>query len=516
MAMNHLFLYGPSCSGKSAAGLILAKALDLPFYDLDKEIESHAGTTIDAIFEQEGEAHFRVVEKAILAETIQKSDEAIIALGGGALLNTENRVSAEAAGRILCLRAGVKTLLGRLAGADSVRPLLNADPENALKSYLNNRATHYDSFPYQLNTDPLSLDETAWEAQKLFGHFRIKQMGNPYDVRVKRGSLSVLGYELEKRGLGGPICVVADTNTEIYGKQAVASLTTSGYSAFLKVIPAGETHKTIDTVQELWSAFLAHGLERGSTIVAVGGGVVGDLAGFAAATYLRGIQWVSVPTTLLAMVDASIGGKTGADLPVGKNLIGAFHAPALVQVDPDVLTTLPEREIRAGMAEVIKAAVIADYDLFTRCQNIDLKNDLAAIIPAAMSIKIQIIENDPYESSVRALLNFGHTIGHAVEHGSGFDLLHGEAIAIGMHLETKLAEKLGIATSGLAGELVKLLQQVGLPTEIPPGIPSETLLKTMQLDKKKVDGELKFALPERIGDATLVRLAENQYKAVFI
>lgn len=511
--MKPIFLYGPSYSGKSAAGKCLAEALNLPFFDLDVEIENRAGMAVDAIFATQGEAHFRRLEREALQALIASTAEAVIALGGGALLDDAGRAAVQAAGRVICLRASADTLLDRAQASDVVRPLLADDPAKALQAYLSRRAAHYDSFEHQLNTDAITPGETAWRIQKTFGVYRLKAMGSPYDVRVQAGGLQVIDRYLSQRGLAGPFCVVADSNTEAYGRQAVDALSSAGEKAALVVIPAGETHKTVETVGRLWQAFLANGLERGSTVVAVGGGVVGDLAGFAAATYLRGIRWVCVPTTLLAMVDASIGGKTGADLPQGKNLVGAFHAPALVLADPDVLATLPGRELRAGMAEVVKAGVIADSALFARCAAIEIPADLPGLIPAAMAIKIGVIESDPFERGERALLNFGHTIGHAVEHASGFALLHGEAIAIGMVAETRLAEQLGIAEAGTTAALVDVLLHLSLPVEIPAGLDADVLLRTMRVDKKMTAGALRFALPHTIGAAGLIRLEEAVYRA---
>jgi 3-dehydroquinate synthase len=235
----------------------------------------------------------------------------------------------------------------------------------------------------------------------------------------------------------------------------------------------------------------------------LGGGVTGDLAGFASATWLRGLPWVAVPTSLLAMVDASMGGKTGFDLPVGKNLVGAFHPPRLVLADPDVLATLPKAEWINGMAEVIKHGVIADPGLFERCRGFQLFEDsanLAALVSRAMAVKVKIIEEDPYENGIRASLNLGHTVGHGVELASGFQLRHGEAVAIGMVVEARMAEQIGLAGTGLASEIAAVLEAVGLPTEIQADLDHETVAAAMMRDKKKACGVVKFALPAAIGD----------------
>jgi 3-dehydroquinate synthase len=237
-------------------------------------------------------------------------------------------------------------------------------------------------------------------------------------------------------------------------------------------------------------------------VVALGGGVIGDLAGFAAATYMRGIPWVDVPTSLLAMADASLGGKTGADLPQGKNLVGAFHAPQMVLTDPSTLRTLPRAELRSGIAEVIKAGIIGDPELFDICAHgwEIIEADWDEIIPRAMAVKILVIEADPYEGGLRAVLNLGHTIGHAVEKVSNYELRHGEAVAIGMVAEARLAEQIGMAQQGLADEIKDACTQFGLPVDIPGDLPRGDILEAMQVDKKRSGAKVKFALPKRIGE----------------
>ncbi len=222
-------------------------------------------------------------------------------------------------------------------------------------------------------------------------------------------------------------------------------------------------------ISHLWNAFLENGLDRKSTVIALGGGVIGDMAGFAASTYMRGMQWICVPTTLLSMVDASLGGKTGFDLPQGKNLIGSFYPPKLVLADPQVLVTLPERELISGMAEVVKHGIISDPELFDLCAcGLDwVRSNLEQVVKRAMAVKIKVIEEDPYEKGFRAALNLGHTVGHAVELVSKFELRHGEAIAIGMVAEAKYAERIGIADTGLGNTIAGVLSGYGLPVTIP-------------------------------------------------
>jgi 3-dehydroquinate synthase len=238
----------------------------------------------------------------------------------------------------------------------------------------------------------------------------------------------------------------------------------------------------------------------------LGGGVIGDLTGFVASTYMRGIDWIGIPTTLLSMVDASLGGKTGFDLPDGKNLIGSFHPPKLVLADPSLLLTLSERELRSGMAEVIKHGIISDPELFALCSNGMnwVKTHLEEIVKHAMAVKIQVIEEDPYEKGIRAALNLGHTVGHAVELVSRFDLRHGEAIAIGMVVEARYAERIGVASKGLAVKIAETISALGLPNEIPSGMPREEIIRAMRVDKKKSAKAIRFALPVEVGKVELV------------
>jgi 3-dehydroquinate synthase len=274
-------------------------------------------------------------------------------------------------------------------------------------------------------------------------------------------------------------------------------------------IPAGEANKTRETWSRLTDQMLAKGFGRDSAVIALGGGVVGDLAGFVAATFMRGIPVIQVATTLVAMVDSSIGGKTAVDTPAGKNLVGAFHPPTAVLVDPHLLATLPLREMRAGFAEVVKYGVIADEPYLREVAGSvpellsarrDLMGDrMISLIVRSVEIKAGIVSRDEREEGLRKVLNFGHTIGHAVEIVSGFTLLHGEAVAIGMALESELAERIGLAQTGTAATVIRTLQAAGLPTALPNGFGAEAVIEAMRSDKKGRLGRTRFALPLRIG-----------------
>lgn len=499
--MTMIFLYGPPGSGKSTVGKLLAEALQRPFWDADAAIEAQTGLRIPQLFAQQGEAGFRAQEAATIAHLLTQG-EGVLALGGGALLAAAVRQQVEAAGPVVCLHAPPDALLARLAAEDGERPLLAANLRDNLTQLLAQRAAHYASFSWQINADR-APETVVYDIQVNLGLFHARGMGDGYDVLVQPGGLAQLGRMLQARDLRGPIALVSDEHVAAhYLEPAMAALQAAGYAVHPVVMPPGEAHKTMQTVAAFWEAFLAARLERSSAVVALGGGVVGDLAGFAAATFLRGLPWVGVPTSLLAMVDSSLGGKTGADLPQGKNLVGAFHPPRLVLADPDALATLPPAELRSGLGEVVKHGIIGDPALFDLCAQgwTAVAQNWPQLVSRAMAVKLAIIQADPYESGRRAALNLGHTIGHAVELASGFRLRHGEAVAIGIVSEARLAEQIGLATTGLAAHITAVLHGLGLPTEIPSDLEWTAVIRAVGVDKKRQDGRVKFALPVQIGD----------------
>jgi 3-dehydroquinate synthase len=469
--------------------------------DLDERIASRADLDIPEIFEREGEAGFRAREAAALQEAL-KEPQGVIALGGGALLDPVNRELAEQQGTVICLMAELTTLQERLGSAISGRPLLDQSPAQKLGDLYRRRLDHYQSFDHSLHVDGVSIWELVWEAQSMLGRFRITGMGRGYDVWIDEGLLDALPGILAAGGFKDPLFLVMDYHlAALYQARLVNCLVEQGLKHSVFTFQAGEESKILGTADQIWAAMAQSGVDRQSTCLAFGGGVTGDLAGFSASAFMRGMPWVNLPTSLLAMVDACLGGKTGVDLPAGKNLVGAFHPPGLVLVDPRVLDTLPEREFRTGMAEVIKHGVIADRALFEACtqQGMAVRNQLFWLISRSMAVKARVITEDPYEQGFRAALNFGHTIGHAVEKGMAYRLSHGESVAIGMVIEAWLAEQIGLAKPGLSETLSAALQAFQLPVDLPPDLTPERIMRLMQFDKKKRDGEVFFALPESIG-----------------
>jgi 3-dehydroquinate synthase len=331
-----------------------------------------------------------------------------------------------------------------------------------------------------------------------------------YRILIGGGLLARLGTECRQLGLGARCAVITDKHVGArYAKAALASLRTAGFDPVLITVPAGETAKRLQTVQACYDQLAAHRLERSSFLVALGGGVVGDLAGFVAATYLRGIPFVQVPTTLLAQVDSSVGGKVGVNLRAGKNLVGAFHQPRLVLCDLDALRTLPPRELRAGLAEVIKYGIIYDARLFARLEKALPKllrrepAALAAAVARSCEIKAAVVGQDETETGLRAILNFGHTLGHALEAISGYgEYLHGEAISIGQVAATKLSAGLLGLPPRDAVRVERIFRAAGLPTRLALSAPRrKRLLAAMRLDKKVVGGEVQFVLVKKLGAA---------------
>lgn len=327
-----------------------------------------------------------------------------------------------------------------------------------------------------------------------------------YDVRIGRGAWESAASEITSACPAHAYALITDdTVAELHAARLADRLASEGLSIVTLSFPPGEASKTRETWAELSDRMLEAGLGRDSAVIAVGGGVVGDLAGFVAATYLRGVPYVQMPTTLLAMIDSSVGGKTGVDTPAGKNLIGAFHPPRLVIADPAVLATLPRRELAAGLAEAVKHGAIADADYLGGIER-DLASlldrdpvRLGSVVRRSVELKAGVVSRDEREAGERRTLNFGHTIGHAIEALSGYQLLHGESIAIGMVLEARVGERIGVTKAGAADRLESLLAAAGLPVHLPEGFPVARVLELTRADKKTRAGVVEYSLIERIG-----------------
>ncbi|HEY4706941.1 MAG TPA: 3-dehydroquinate synthase [Thermodesulfobacteriota bacterium] len=342
---------------------------------------------------------------------------------------------------------------------------------------------------------------------------RVDLADRSYDIQIKRGLLRDIGPGMKALGLKGPAAVVTNPRVDgLYGNAVTDSLSSSGFTPLVINVPDGEEYKSLAEASKVFDVLIENRFERKSPIVALGGGVIGDLAGFVAATYLRGVPLIQVPTTLLSQVDSSVGGKTAVNHPKGKNLIGAFYQPMAVFIDPDVLKTLEEREIKAGLAEVIKYGVIRDPGFFTYLEENAkglLSNDkIIKAIERSCEIKAEIVGKDEKEEGLRAILNFGHTFGHAIEALSGYgSYRHGEAVAIGMAMAAALSARLGMCQE-CGAKITALLSSLGMPSS-PPAISPKDFIDAMRLDKKVSGKAIRFVLPVKMGEVTVKEVGEE-------
>ncbi|HEY5535521.1 MAG TPA: 3-dehydroquinate synthase [Ignavibacteria bacterium] len=343
----------------------------------------------------------------------------------------------------------------------------------------------------------------------------VKASSGNYSIYIKNGLLDEIGVEVKKIYKGNKIAIVTDSSVnELYGQRVISSLKMSGFEPFKIVVKAGEESKSFETLLEVYDKLLDFKINRGDIIIALGGGVVGDMAGFAASTFLRGIPIVQIPTTLLAQVDSSVGGKVAVDLPRGKNLVGSFYMPKAVFIDPLLLGTLSDRFLNDGMGEVIKYGAIKDSELFNKLMKYENKEallkEIDQIIYTCCSIKAAIVEVDEKDTGERMLLNYGHTIGHAIEQFYNFKKYsHGEAVAMGMYSITKLGEELGLSKAGTSTAIKDILVKYNLPWTLPK-ISSEDVIETISNDKKNIGESMNFILIKAIGNSFIEKINKTK------
>lgn len=511
---KNIVITGFMGTGKTTVGRLLADTLNRRFVDMDTQIEAHFGKPIPRIFAEDGEPAFRVIEAQLCAHLAQEQG-LVLSTGGGALVNSGNRKVLSETGSIVCLTATVETILNRVEH-NTHRPLLPGTREERLariRHLLHERRHAYSAIPVQVSTTgrtPAQIVEDILVAldadQEAPGMTRIpvREPGGTYDICLGTNLLGQAGKLFTNRGLRpGPCAVVSNQAiADQHYASVKAGLEAAGFEPTLCLVQEGEQHKTLATISSIYDQLLAAGLDRRNPVVALGGGVVGDMTGFAAATYLRGVPFVQVPTSLLSMVDASVGGKTGVDLPQGKNLVGAFKQPHLVIIDPDVLESLPAVEFRSGLAEVIKHGIIGDPDLFVQLEEHG-PTSMVHLLADAVRVKVRIVEEDPYEQGRRALLNLGHTFGHAIELVSNFEVRHGEGVALGLVAASNMAVELGRCPAELAARIQKLVERVGLPTQT-SGLDVEAVHAAMFFDKKRSGKTVRFIIPRALGDVVMV------------
>lgn len=525
-------------SGKTTVGRALAKKLNKRFIDSDHEIEARTGASIPLIFEIEGEKSFRQREAEVIRDLTEQQG-IVLATGGGAILNPGSRAYLKSRGTVIYLRASVNSILQRTSN-DKNRPLLQtADPRKRIEELAQQRE------PYYLEVAHITIEtgrpNVQWLVHAILAQLELApsmpadadssgehvpsdslnsepcmQQSTPITLSVDLGDRSypiaigqalLCDAERIARHVAGSRAVIV-TNTVVaplYLDRLTASLAAAGKQVTPIVLPDGEEEKNWANLMRIFDVLLAEKCDRKTTLIALGGGIIGDMTGFAAATYMRGVPFIQVPTTLLAQVDSSVGGKTGINHPLGKNMIGAFYQPQIVIADTSTLDTLPPRELSAGLAEVIKHGAIIDAAFFDWIEaNIAklIAKDAAALayaIQRSCEIKADVVRQDEREGGLRAILNFGHTFGHAIEAGLGYGKwLHGEAVGCGMVMAADLAHRMQFIDTDAKARIRALVHAAGLPV-IAPDLGVERWLELMQVDKKNEGGQIKFILTKPLG-----------------
>lgn len=529
--MRTIVLMGFMGAGKSEVGRRLARRLGRDFFDTDRLIEERAGKSVSSIFAEDGEVTFRAMERDVVRDVATRAG-AVIAVGGGAVVDPVNARALRGTGSLVVhLTADLETTLSRIGDAAD-RPLLTDDPRAAIARLQAERRPFYEA------AADVTVDTSSRSADDIVDEIRVlaERHGTPppadvtvdvvevdlgeraYPIYVGAACLAQLGARVVATGCGARVAVVTtETVAGLYLESALASLRAAGLDPAVIRIPDGEEQKNITQLARIYDELIAAGVDRGGAVVALGGGVLGDLSGFAAATYLRGITCVQVPTTLVAQVDSSVGGKTGINHSAGKNLIGAFAQPRFVLADVECLRSLPVREYKAGLAEVIKYGVILDPALFEllererdAVERLD-RDVLIEIVRTSCRLKADVVVEDEKEGGFRAVLNFGHTIGHAVESLTGYTtLLHGEGVAIGMVAAERVSECLGLCSAEVGARIRNLIERYGLPTTIPTELTDAALAHAMQTDKKARGGTIKFVCTNGIGSASFQRLSAEE------
>lgn len=525
---RQVFLIGFMAAGKSTIGELVAERLDRPFIDLDSEIERAAGQSIPAIFDQEGEAGFRRREADALRAVID-GPAAVIATGGGAPCHGDNLHRMRESGVVIALTAPLDVLRARVSDP-STRPLLMA-PEEDIRALYESRISRYRQAHASVRTEDQGIDAIARQVVRLhvvaeaiprdsLGNSAIVALSErAYPIIVTSGALERLG-ELVRSALGDPctrVGVISDDNVApLYGERTRAALAGAGFDVVEQVIPAGEPSKCFAEYARLVQAMAAGGLDRRSAIIALGGGVVGDLAGLVAATLYRGIPVVQVPTTVLSMVDSAIGGKTGINIEAGKNLVGAFWQPRLVLADTDVLATLPGRERRAAFGELVKYGLLDSEDLYQAVASLTTNTEgIPEVIRRCAAVKSWIVARDEREQTgERALLNLGHTVGHAIEAAAGYgELLHGEAVGLGLVASCRVSARLGLCDPALETRVVGTLRAAGLDADVDPWLRPE-VLDRIGVDKKRTGKGIRFVTVQSVGACSTTQLTLSELSRI--
>jgi len=528
-------------AGKTTIGRALAKKLNMRFVDSDHEVEARTGVAIPVIFDIEGESSFRQREADVIRDLTAQGG-IVLATGGGAVLNEQSRQYLHSRGTVIYLRASVAHILHRTSH-DKNRPLLRSEnPRKVLEELTLQRDPLYQQIAHIVietgrpNVSQLIQSILVKLARPILPASQLTRPMTPqlqptshllnvalgersYPIRIAPDALDqIAGYVQSKRYL----IITNTTVAPLYLERVSQALIAAGKQGEQLILPDGESYKTMETLTLIFDALLKNKCDRKTTLIALGGGVIGDITGFAAASYMRGVPFVQIPTTLLSQVDSSVGGKTGVNHPLGKNMIGAFYQPQAVVSDTKTLATLPARELSAGLAEIIKYGAIVDMEFFSWLeQNCQLLRDqdqtaLAYAIGRSCEIKAEIVRLDEREGGLRAILNFGHTFAHAIESAMGYGVwLHGEAVGCGMVMAADLSQRLGYISTADKDRIRALVAAAGLPVQAPK-LSVATWLEWMQVDKKNDEGQIKFILLNPMGRAVVEGVPANFLEATLL
>lgn len=542
--MKNIFLVGLMGSGKTTVGRALAKKLNKRFIDTDHEIEARTGVSIPVIFEIEGEASFRQREADVIRD-LTGQENIVLATGGGAVLNADSRKYLHERGIVIYLRAGINSILQRTRH-DKNRPLLRtADPRKKLEELESQRAPLYQEvahvsietgrpnvqFLVQSVLEKLAQEKLLDIPEALLSHSKTNMSDQStastttllnvdlgersYPIAIGTSLLSDSQF-LQSKIKGKKTVIVTNTVVApLYLNTLEAALRAAGKEVLSVVLPDGEEQKNWASLMLIFDALLEHKCDRKTTLLALGGGVIGDMTGFAASAYMRGVPFVQIPTTLLSQVDSSVGGKTGINHPLGKNMIGAFYQPEAVIADIDSLQSLPDNELSAGLAEVIKHGAIIDpvfFDWIEANMGALRAKDPKALTHAILrscEIKADVVRQDEREGGLRAILNFGHTFGHAIESGLGYGKwLHGEAVGCGMVMAADLSCRLGYIDYVTKTRIKQVVEAAGLPG-VAPDLGEDRWLELMEVDKKNEGGKIKFILLKPLGHAHIATVPKE-------
>jgi 3-dehydroquinate synthase len=534
---RNIILGGFMATGKSSVGRRLAIVLGYDFLDLDTLIAAEEGMPISQLFTTRGEKSFRALETRMV-ERVAGRTGCVVATGGGTIVNPRNLETLKRSGVVVALTADPDTILARI-GPTEDRPMLwGGDKRERVRLLLEQRAEAYAKADLIVDASARTIDHvvnhileflslhhviarrTTINLPSMAESFRITLGPRSHEVIIGPGLLGEVGRLVKDLGLAQTgILLTNPEDNRLFGERVVRSLADAGFTVRCVELAEREEAKGLETLGWLYRQMAAERLERRSPVFALGGVVTGEIAGFAAATYLRGLPLIQIPTSPIAQVDTSIGGKVAVNLPEGKNLVGAFYQPRQVITDVEALVSLPARDFRAGLAEVVKIAAIRDRDLFEYLEkNVEevLSQDLRALVRfvrRACEIKASIVEADEWETDVRSILNFGHTVGHAVEAATGYQgPNHGEAVAMGMVVAARMAVLRRICPAEALDRLKKLLQAFGLPTSLP--VDAAEVLRFVRYDKKIQDRQVRFVLLKDIGDSVVAFLkSPNELEA---